>query len=107
MRRLVALSSTMSTRRSRSWAGGRAATGSEPGGCRPNHAVKEKVLPRPGRLSTVIFPPMRATSRAAIVRPSPVPPYLRVVEASSCSKAPKILSCLSGEMPMPVSLTTK
>jgi hypothetical protein len=44
---------------------------------------------------------MRATSRAAIGRPRPVPPYFRVVEVSSCSKARKILSCLSWGMPMP------
>ena len=74
-------------------------------GCRPNRAVKAKVLPRPGSLSTVILPPIRATSRAAMVRPRPVPPYLRVVEVSSCSKARKIVSCLSGGMPMPVSRT--
>ena len=67
--------------------------------------MKAKVLPRPGSLSTVICPPIRATSRAAIVRPRPVPPYFRVVEVSSCSKARKILSCLSRGMPMPVSRT--
>ena len=38
-----------------------------------------------------------------MVRPNPVPPYLRVVELSSCSKARKIVSCFSGGMPMPVS----
>ena len=53
--------------------------------------MKAKVLPRPGSLSTVIVPPIRATSRAAMVRPRPVPPYFRVVEVSSCSKARKIL----------------
>ena len=37
--------------------------------------MKVKVLPRPGP-STVIAPPIRPTSRAAIVRPKPVPPYL-------------------------------
>ena len=42
-----------------------------------------------------------------MVRPSPVPPYFRVVEVSSCSKARKILSCFSGGMPMPVSRTAK
>ena len=42
-----------------------------------------------------------------MVKPSPVPPYLRVVEVSSCSKALKIVSCLSRAMPMPVSLTEK
>ena len=40
-----------------------------------NCAVKANVLPRPGSLSTVIFPPIEATSRLAIVRPRPVPPY--------------------------------
>src|SRR5215475_3970278 len=52
-------------------------------------------------------PPMRATSRAAMVRPRPVPPYLRVVEVSSCSNARKMRSCWSGGMPMPVSRTMK
>ena len=70
--------------------GGWTATGSGGCGWRPNRAVKAKVLPRPGSLSTVIVPPIRATSRAAMVRPRPVPPYLRVVEVSSCSKARKI-----------------
>ena len=65
------------------------------------------MLPRPGSLSTVIAPPIRATSRAAIVSPRPVPPYFRVVEVSSCSKARKTRSCLSGGMPMPVSRTAK
>ena len=105
MWRLVALSSTTRTRRSRSRTGGRAGVVSVGCGWRPNLAVKAKVLPRPGSLSTVIVPPIRATRRAAIDRPSPVPPYLRVVEVSSCSKARKIFSCLSGGMPMPVSLT--
>ena len=50
---------------------------------------------------------MRATSRAAMVRPRPVPPYLRVVEVSSCSNAWKIFACFSGGMPMPVSVTAK
>ena len=107
MWRLVALSSTTSTRRSRSRTGGRAGVGSAGCGWRPKCAVKAKVLPRPGSLSTAIVPPIRATRRAAIVRPRPVPPYLRVVEVSSCSKARKIFSCLSGGMPMPVSLTVK
>jgi hypothetical protein len=36
-----------------------------------------------------------------------VPPYLRVVEASACEKGSKINSFLSGEMPIPVSITVK
>ena len=56
MRRLVALSSTISTRRSSSGTGGWTVAGSGGCGCRPNRAVKGKVLPRPGSLSTVIAP---------------------------------------------------
>ena len=59
----------------------------------------------PGSLSTSIVPPIRPTSRAAMARPNPVPPNLRVVELSTCSKARKIRPCPSGGMPMPVSLT--
>jgi hypothetical protein len=73
----------------------------------PPLLVKAKVLPRPSSLVTVIGPPIRATSREAMVRPRPVPPCLRVVEVSSCSKARKMLSCLSCGMPIPVSLTVK
>ena len=69
--------------------------------------MKRNVLPRPGSLSTVICPPISATSRAAIDSPSPVPSYLRVVELSPCSKAWKIFSCFSRGMPMPVSLIAK
>ena len=36
-----------------------------------------------------------------------MPPYLRVVEPSAWAKASKISRCLSGGMPMPVSLTAK
>ena len=56
-------------------------------------------------------PPFRGASAYLTLRQvlseEPVPPYLRVVELSSCSKARKTFSCLSGGMPMPVSLTLK
>ena len=42
-----------------------------------------------------------------ITRPSPVPPYLRVVEASACENASNTFSIWSGVMPIPVSLTRK
>ena len=48
-------------------------------------------------------PPIIATSRAEIVRPSPVPPKRRVVEPSAWLNASKISACLSRGMPMPVS----
>ena len=51
---------------------------------RPKVAVKLKVLPRPGSLSTQISPPIISASRLLIVSPKPVPPYLRVVEESAC-----------------------
>ncbi len=71
--RLVALSSTTSTRRPASRAGG-TGTAVASGACRSKRTVNQKVLPRPGRLSTSIAPPMSETSRFEMARPSPVPP---------------------------------
>ena len=39
-----------------------------------------------------------------MARPSPVPPYRRVVELSACVKAWKMCCCFSGGMPIPVSI---
>ena len=39
--------------------------------------------------------------------PSPVPPYLRLVDASACWNASKMIFCFSSGMPMPVSETSK
>ena len=66
-----------------------------------------KVLPRPGSLSTVMSPPSRRQNLRLMARPSPVPPYLRVVEASACTNSPKSLSFCPGVMPIPLSLTAK
>ena len=100
--RLVALSSTMSTRRPASAAlrGGGLA---RPQSASRKRAVNQKVEPLPGSLSTPISPPICSTSCLQIASPRPVPPYLRVVEPSACTKAWKSLSCASGGMPMPVS----
>src|SRR3954453_23267111 len=38
--------------------------------------------------------------------PAPLPPYLRLVPASACWKASKIIFCFSAGMPMPVSETS-
>jgi hypothetical protein len=46
-----------------------------------------KIEPRPNSLSTVISPPIIKQKWRLIVNPKPVPPYLRVVEASPCIKA--------------------
>lgn len=40
-------------------------------------------------------------------RPSPVPPYLRLVVPSACLKASKITRILLDAMPIPVSVTEK
>ena len=45
--------------------------------------VNQKVEPCPGTLSTPMSPPISSTSRLQMAKPSPVPPYLRVVDASA------------------------
>ena len=62
----------------------------------PNGAVKWNVVPLPGSLSSQIFPPIRWTSVAEIVKPSPVPPKRRVVEPSAWLNASKIVCVLVG-----------
>ena len=64
-----------------------------------------KVLPSPGELTSLISPPSSFDSSRLIARPRPVPPYLRDVEPSACWNASKIICCLSGAIPMPVSVT--
>ena len=64
-------------------------------------------VPSPGALETVISPPKAWTSSRQMDRPRPVPPYLRVVEASACSNLEKILAACSAVMPMPVSRTLR
>ena len=49
-----------------------------------SRAVKKNVEPLPGVLSTVRSPPIRRASLRLITRPSPVPPYFRVVDVSAC-----------------------
>lgn len=66
-----------------------------------------KVLPRSGVLSTVTAPPRSWAISRVMDRPSPVPPYLRLVVPSACWKAPKIDSRFCSGMPIPVSLTRK
>ena len=66
-----------------------------------------KVLPTPGVLRSWISPPSRFASSRLIARPRPVPPYLRLVLASACWNASKMILCFSGGMPMPVSETSK
>ena len=73
----------------------------------PKRAVKWKVLPWPGALSTQILPPIICRSWREIVSPKPVPPKRRVVEPSAWVKASKMRTCFSAVIPMPVSWTLK
>ena len=108
MRRLVALSSTISTRlpcssgwlptNSRRRVVGSSATGAS--------IVNENTAPRPGpSLSAHIRPPISSARRRLIARPRPVPPYLRVVLESACENDLNRRDRPSAERPMPVSRT--
>ena len=84
--RLVWLSSTTSTDMfSRPLTGGVSTIAAACG--TPNCAVKWKVVPTPGVLSTQTVPCISSTSCATIDSPSPVPPYSRVVEVSAWANA--------------------
>ncbi len=65
------------------------------------------MLPPPGTLRSWISPPSRLESSRLIARPRPVPPYFRLVLASACWNASKMIFCFSSGMPMPVSETSK
>src|ERR1019366_2763040 len=70
-------------------------------------AVNQKVDPRPSWLSTPMAPPIIPTSCLQIARPSPVPPYLRVVDASAWTNGENSVATWSGRMPIPVSVMAK
>ena len=65
------------------------------------------MLPRPGVDDSRISPPSSRDNSRLIASPSPVPPYLRLVQPSACWNASKMICCLSDGMPMPVSDTAK
>ena len=97
IRRLVALSSTTRTGRpctSAGSAGAGRATGPR-AGAEPRREVERAALADLA-LDPDLARPSSATSRAEIARPSPVPPYLRVVELSAWAKASKTLLLLVG-----------
>src|SRR6478752_6806436 len=76
----------------------------------PAYAIgryKVNVLPTPGALRNWISPPRRLDSSRLIASPNPVPPYLRLVLASACWNASKMIFCFSAGIPMPVSATSK
>jgi len=69
--------------------------------------LNQNVEPSPSLLSTPISPFMIWTRFLDMARPKPVPPYLRVVEASTWEKDLNSTFILSCGMPMPVSFTLK
>src|SRR6266404_887260 len=64
-----------------------------------------KVEPEPSSDSTEMRPPCSSTMRREIDRPSPVPPFLRVLVLSTCWNSSKILAWSAGAMPGPESTT--
>lgn len=72
----------------------------------PNRATKLNAEPAPYSLRTLIEPPIISASRLLMLSPSPVPPYLRVVEPSAWVKGWNSRACCSGVMPMPLSSTS-
>ena len=105
--RFVALSSTTSTRSPARVAADLGAVTTSGSWAWVSGTVNQKVLPAPGSLSTPISPPIAATSWREMASPSPVPPYLRVVEESACEKVSKIRVASSSATPIPVSDTSK
>jgi len=71
----------------------------------PSTAVKVNVVPTRSFWLTPRSPPVASVSRRLITNPSPVPPYARVVELSTCMKGWNSRSIRSLGMPMPVSRT--
>ena len=71
--------------------------------------VNVNVLPTPGLLSKPISPLISSTRHLLILKPMPVPPYVREVELSACMKGIKTRLCACMGIPTPVSstLTTK
>ena len=54
--------------------------------------MNENALPWPSSLRTVSDPPIARINSEAIARPRPVPPWTRVVDASTCVNGAKIRS---------------
>ena len=75
------------------------------GAAQRNGIVSVNVEPPPGVLSSVMSPPRSCASRRLIDRPSPVPPYCRVLLLSTWRNSSNTSSSWSAGMPMPVSAT--
>lgn len=68
--------------------------------------MNQNVVPSSSALLTPMVPPISSQSCRAMASPRPVPPCLRVIEASTCENDSKSRSRLSAGMPMPVSRTS-
>ena len=79
---MMGLPLTASTRRPRRSVPASAGVGWT-GGKNPSFTVNQNIDPCPGVLSTPIAPPISSESCLAIASPRPVPPCVRVVEAST------------------------
>ena len=62
---------------------------------RERQVERERAAAAPTCSHSWISPPSRRASSRLIVSPSPVPPYIRLVEASACWNASKMICCLS------------
>ncbi len=68
-------------------------------------SVNLNVEPLPTSLSTVMFPPNFSIYAFEIESPKPAPSYPLDMDVSACRKRSKIISCISGLIPIPVSQT--
>src|SRR5690606_11228214 len=83
---------------------GLAAAATSADGDRGSRTVKR--APRPGpSLAASIAPPCSSTRSRAIERPSPRPPWRRVLPLSACQKRSKTCGRSPGSIPSPVSVT--
>ena len=62
--------------------------------------------PWPTTLSAWMVPLIRSASSLHTAKPSPVPPYFLVVEASACTNLSNRTGICPGSRPIPVSLMT-
>ena len=83
--------------------GGRVASGT----VRRSGRRNQNTDPRPASLLTPISPCISSTSCRQMDKPSPVPPYWRVMEESPCEKASNRRARCCSSMPIPVSSTSK
>ena len=67
--------------------------------------VTVKVEPSPSTLLTSIVPPSKCASFLVMESPRPVPPYLRVLEPSTCRNSSKMYCRAWEGIPIPVSET--